>query len=898
MRKPFAAAIAAFVLSIASLASADEAVPTGRLPRNVLPQTVALELKIDPAQPRFSGKVRLDVRIAEATRTIWMHGRELNIVSARVMAKNGRVQTLGAEQVHVSGVLKLSAERPIEAGDAIIEIAYDAPYGKLDGAYKVKPDGREYVVTQMEAISARSAFPGFDEPGFKQPWNISILAPTGQQAIANTRELRSEPAGEGWTRHVFATTENLPSYLIAFAVGPWDVVEGPDLAPNAVRAAPVKLRGVAAQGQGARMRYALEHTGEIVAALEDYFGIAYPFDKLDLVAAPDFSAGAMENPGLIVYRDSILFANENSDVRSRQGYWRVHAHELAHQWFGDLVTMHWWDDIWLNEGFADWMENKITGQLQPGFHAERSKLEGALGAMGADGLASTRRVREPISDFTEIEAAFDGITYQKGGAVLGMFEQYIGAETFRTAVRNYLRAHSRGNASSRDLIAAIAGASAAPEQVQAAFNSFIDQPGSPIVHVKTQCAAGTKPKLLIEQARYLPAGSTAGSDGEWLIPLCLRYGDGDGEHRQCQLVGGRQARIELQSEACPDYVMPNADGAGYYRFAMSPADQQNLERHFDRLNEREQRTFADSLEAAFDAGAIDAPAFLRASLRLAKAPARQTALAPVGTIVWMIEKLAKNETEKQVLRDHLAKIYGPRLAALGHAPMEADSDDDRLTRNALLSVLAGTAKQPQLRAEFAAKGRAVLGLGGDGALHLEAVPADQRGLALELAMKEGGSEVFDALFKHLAVTKDPQLRGQLLNALSSAADPVLIARMHELALKPGQLRRNELRYAAGAGDDETESGRQAKREWLDANFAAVQAQLAPGGASLVYGYTGGMCSEAEAATVEPKFAERLRNLEGGPRTLAQAVEAIRLCAALKGKQAAVGVGDLSRGIGE
>ena len=513
-----------------------------------------------------------------------------------------------------------------------------------------------------------------------------------------------------------------------------------------------------------------------------------------------------------------------------------------------------------------------------------------IGAMGGDSLASTRRVREPISDFTEIEAAFDGITYQKGGAMLAMFERYVGEDRFREAIRNYMRKHARGNATSGDLIDAIAEASQDPEGVRTAFNSFIDQPGVPIVHVGAKCAAGAKPTLLVEQQRYLPVGSTASAEGQWKIPLCVRYGDSTGLHAQCQFVGGREATIELATDRCPEFVMPNADGAGYYRFAMSPVDQKNLEAHFDRLNEREQRAFADSLDAAFEAGAIDAPAFLSASARLAKAPVRQTAMSPVGNIGWMIQYLAKEEPQKQALRAHLARIYGPRLAALGTSPKPGDSDDDRLMRNSLVNLMAETAKQPALRAELAAKGRAVLGVGGDKALHLDAVAADQRSLALRMAMEEGDVEIFDALAAHLAATQDPQLRGQLLGAMSDAKDPKLVERMHEMALKPGKLRRNELRFATGAGDTETEAGRQARREWLDKNFEAIQSQLAPGGATLVYGYAGGMCSEAEAATVEPKFAERLRNLEGGPRTLAQAIEGIKLCAALKDKQAAVGLG--------
>lgn len=878
MRLPFTVALTALLL-VSGLAAAASEVPVGRLPRTVVPAKVAVELKIDPSQARFSGVVRMNVRVAEATDTVWMHGRDLTISSARVTPKKGPAQQFKVELADVSGVLKLTVPKAIAAGDAVIDITYDAPFGELQGAYKVKPDGNDYVVTQMEAIGARNTFPGFDEPGFKQPWDISLVVPNGQNAVANTRELRTEAAGAGWTRHVFATTENLPSYLIAFAVGPWDIVDGPDMPANPVRHYPVKLRGIAAKGQGARMKYALDNTAVIVAAEEAYFGIPYPFDKLDLVAAPDFGAGAMENAGLIVYRDSLMFANEQSDVRNRQGYWGTHAHELAHQWFGDLVTMPWWDDLWLNEAFATWFASKIVGDLQPGFHSSRGLQEGALGAMGEDSLASTRRVHEPINEYTDIESAFDGITYQKGGATLAMFERYVGEEKFRDAIRGYLRKHARGNATSADLIDAVAGVSNDPDGVRKAFKSFIDQPGVPIVHVATTCGSG-KPRLLVEQERYLPIGSVAPKAGDWLVPLCLRYGDKDGVHEQCSLVGGKSATVELKTDTCPDFVMPNADGAGYYRFSMAAADQAKLEANFDKLSEREQRAFADSIDASYDSGAIDSATFLSAAARLANAPVRQTALAPLGTIGWMIRNLAKTDAEKQALRNYVAKIYGPRLARIGTAPKPGESDDDRLLRNALIGAMANTARSPALRAELAAKGRQVLGLGGDGALHLDAVAPDQRGLALSIAMDDGDASVYDALAKHLATSQDAVLRGQLLGAMSQAKAPALVARQHALAFEPGKLRRNELRYAM-AGDRDDPASMKAAREWLDANFDALAAKLSPGGASLVGGYTGGMCSVAEADTVAPKFEKRLATLEGGPRALAQAVEVVKLCASLK-----------------
>ena len=384
--------LATALVAAAGLAhAADADVPKGPLSRNVVPSLVQLELKLDPKQATFTGSTRIQAKVAEATDVIWMHGQGLKIAKAEAIVGKKHI-ALTPTEADVSGVLKMSAAETIPAGDAVIEIAYEAPFGELQGAYRVKPDGNDYVVTQMEPLGARHTFPSFDEPSFKQPWDITLIVPEADVAVANSAEKKTEALPGGWKKVTFNRTEALPSYLVAFAVGPWDLPQGPDIGANGSRTSPIKLRGVAAKGQGARMKYSLENTPVIVKALEDYFATPYPFDKLDNVAAPDFWAGAMENAGLIVYRDSLMFPDEKSSVGQRQSFWGVSAHELAHQWFGDLVTMRWWDDLWLNEAFATWMGNKIHGQLRPEAHTDRGLLEGAIGAMGADSLASTRRV--------------------------------------------------------------------------------------------------------------------------------------------------------------------------------------------------------------------------------------------------------------------------------------------------------------------------------------------------------------------------------------------------------------------------------------------------------------------------------------------------------------------------
>jgi len=853
-------------------------VPTGPLPRTVVPSEVALQLTMDPAQTRFSGHVDISVDVASATDTIWMHGKGLEITRAVYMPENGRNQDLAAAEVDVSGVLKLAAQRAIQPGRGVIAIDYTAPYGELQGAYKVKPDGRDYAMTQMEPLGARTTFPGFDEPGFKQPWRMTLIVPDGDVAVANAPEVETVDLDGPMKKVVFAKTEALPSYLVAFAVGPWDVVAGPDIPANGERTGAVKLRGIAAAGQGGRMQYSLANTPGIVTALEDYFGIPYPFAKLDNLAAPDFWAGAMENAGLIVYRDSLMFPDETSAVGRRQAFWGVSAHELAHQWFGDLVTMRWWDDLWLNEGFATWMGNKIHGQLQPGAHTDRNLLEGALYAMGADSLASTRRVHEPIRDFTDIQSAFDGITYQKGGAVLNMFEQYIGPEPFRTGIREYLQAHARGNATSADLIASLAAQSDAPRAIAAAFSSFIDQPGVPFVHVDLDCS-GAKPALLLSQQRYLPIGSTARDEGEWGIPLVVRYGDGGEVRSERMLFNGKQGRMELDdATACPAWVMPNAHGNGYYRFALAPKLQEALSGAFARLDEREQRVYADSVTAAYGAGKLT-PAQLLATLpKFASAPVRQTVTAGMGDTEWMAEYVLAEDDARDLFHARVADIYRGRLQQLGMQAKPGESDDDALLRSTLIGFFAETLEDPAVRARMNEAGRAMLGLGGDGAVHPDAAPQDLRGTALAVAVQEGGKAAFDAAERHFRASQDAVLRSQLLSAMGGTDDAALNARVRALVFEEGLLRRNEIFPAVG-GQMGHASTRPALRAWVDEHFEALAAKLAPAGAAVVGGYAAGMCSDAEADELQAKFAARMADIAGGPRALQQEVEQIRMCAA-------------------
>jgi len=426
-----------------------DAPPTGKLPDDVKPLAYTLNLKIDPRADRFSGRVHIRVKLTEPLDHIWLHASEIDVDRIVVTDALGKAHKAHFEMRDKSGVAEVSFDGTLPAQNIELAIDYNAAFNtKLQGLYKVKVGGDSYVVTQMEAISARYAFPSFDEPRFKTPFDVTLTVPKDEVAVANTQPTKETASADGhWKTISFAKTKPLPTYLIAVAVGPWDVVDGPTIAANSVRKQPTTLRGIAPRGAGSQLKWILQQTPPIIAYYEDYTQQPYPFDKLDLLGAPDFSAGAMENAGLIVFRDALLRIDANSTASTYRTSFNVTAHEIAHQWFGDLVTVPWWDDIWLNEAFATWAQGKATVDLQPDFQGDLGRLEGTLGAMRSDSLLSARKIRQPIRSNDDIQTAFDGITYQKGAAVLRMFEEWLGEGNYQQAMRKYLAAHAFGSGS-------------------------------------------------------------------------------------------------------------------------------------------------------------------------------------------------------------------------------------------------------------------------------------------------------------------------------------------------------------------------------------------------------------------------------------------------------------------
>jgi alanyl aminopeptidase len=867
---------------LASSTFAADAVPTGQLPHTAVPQHYALEFRVDPKAEGFTAKSTLHLKLLEAADHVWMHGKAIEIDRLVLVDAAGKEHAAKyAVADATTGVVRIDFGQSLPPQELDLRFAFHAKYSaQLEGLYKSTHLGTPYIVTQMEPISARLAFPGFDEPVFKSKFDISVETPQDNVAVSNMPSLSEEKIADGWKHVRFATTPALPTYLVALAVGPWDVVEGPAIPASKWRKNAVPLRGLAAKGEGPRLQHALSQTPPIVIALEDYFGYGFPFPKLDLLAAPDFSAGAMENPGLIVFRDLALLLDANSPVRTRQRVFAVTAHELAHQWFGDTVTMAWWDDVWLNEAFATWLERKVEMQLKPEHHSEMEAMEGVQYAMGTDSMDSARRVRQPIGDSGDIEGAFDGITYSKGSAVLGMFEAYLGEDKFRSGIRQYVAKHEFANATADDLIDALSASSDQGQRFQAAMKSFLDRPGVPLLSTRLECKEG-KVTLHLSQQRYLPVGSTGDKNQTWGLPVCVRVGQGKESAARCELLDQAEGTMELGNR-CPDWYFPNADGRGYYRVGMAAADVDRLGNVTTRLNATEQLAYADAIDAGFEHGDLNAPAVLQAMERLAKAPTRQVTGALFKTYAWMREHLA-DDAARVKLDAWADRTYRPRLEALGYTKRTNESQDDVLLRADLTQFLIGEARDGAVSKALLPQADAMLANAKNGSLDVSAVNPDLLGSVLTVLVQQRGAPAMDAIMEDLKHQTQPALRMSMAASLGTTHDAALVKKALAFSLTDAvKLAEGYRLLAVAHGQPEN---RAVFWSWFQANYDALIKRLPPyGRGRLPETVAEGRCSAAEEQELTAFFKPRQEKLVGGAQGLTRGTESIRLCAALRARQ--------------
>ena len=853
--------------------AAQESTPSGRLPEDVRPVAYDLSLTIVPEQERFSGEVRIQVQLKKERQTIWLHGRDLHVRQSNLILEDGKEIEARYSQVTEDGVARLDLEKPVAPQKVTLTFSYDAPFNrKLEGLYRVDEGNRSYAFSQFEAIAARLCFPGFDEPSFKTPFDIALTVKAEHQAITNTVVKNETLLDSGMKQIHFARTPKLPTYLLAFAVGDLDVVSGPEIQQNAVRNRPVPLRGIAVKGKGKGLQYALQNTGSILKILEDYLGIPYPFEKLDLIAVPDFDWGAMENAGAIVFREELLLLDQkNAPVSQKRGFASVMAHELAHQWFGDLVTMPWWNDIWLNESFATWMARRAVQDWNPEYRENLAGLISVQSAMDQDSVAAARPTRREVEDAGDIRAIGDFAVFSKGGGLLFMFESYADPEKFREAIRHHLLKYSYANATTENFLDSLTEITG--KELRGPFLSFLNQPGVPFIEFRSVCSGKTA-SLELKQSRYLPRGSQAGADQRWEVPVCVRFGSGESASQKCFLISEKEASVVLTENGCPQWLMPNSNGSGYYRWGISPESYEELQKlPAGVLSQREQLSIADSAQSSFSSGRLSAVHALEALAPFASSNERSLANAPMELIEFSRDYLGKKSEMEQFGR----KLYHSAYEKLGFVSHAAETEDVRLFRIDLIDFLAFTVRDAAVRKEADKRGRAYVGVATDSKIHPEAVHPDLVPAALGAAVQEGDEQLFDSLVEILKHSDDSLLRDSILTALGRADSSLLSQKAPALSLDSA-LRVNEVTITLTQQMKQVET-REAAWGFLKQNFDQLTARLSPGDSGALPRLAESFCSEAKASDVEEFFAPRMKGFPGGERNLRRCLEYIRICAA-------------------
>jgi alanyl aminopeptidase len=839
--------------------------PGLRLPDGVRPTRYALELTIIPTADTFVGRANIGLAIDAPTHVIWLHGIDLTIKAASIKTASA---TLTARAIAPTPKTPANDEyigfvvdTPI-SGAAELAIDYE---GKIysndsDGIYRVEDRGNWYVYTQFEATDARRAFPSFDEPSFKVPLQLTLHVKSDQVAVANAPMTEQRDEANGMKKVTFATTKPLPTYLIALAVGPFEIIDGGKGGKNNT-----PLRIIAPKGRADEAGYATKVTPDILRELESYFGSPYPYEKLDQIAVPR-KGGAMENAGLVTYGMPLLLIppHEETITRKRR-FLSVAAHELAHHWFGNLVTLSWWDDIWLNESFASWMQDKVVLALEPTWGTDVELVQGRSYSMDGDSLATARKIRQPIESKHDIAAAFDGITYGKGAAILAMLERWIGADKLRDGLRLYMEKHAHGVANTADFLAAISAK--AGVDVKPVFSSFLDQVGTPLVTAQLQCT-GNAPKLLLSQQRYLPIGSKGEANQTWNTPVCVRYPAAKGEVRTCTVLGGETAELALEGTACPKWLLANDGQLGYYRV------------HYERdmlakllaaktLTLPERVGLLGDLAALIESGLVPVDKALERVPALAKESNRH--------ITAMMTKLlgfASGDIVPKDLRPKRArfvrKLLRARAKAIGWAPVKGESDDQRLMRPSLLSWVAIVGEDPELIAT-AKK------LTDKWITDHKAVDPDLVGLVLRIAARNGDRALFDRFRAAAKAEKERKDKNLLLSAMGGFRDPEIVKTAMAIVLTDEFEARDSIGLVWGAfGDEDT---RELAYQFVKTNLDALLAKLPRDSGAGFIGIASAFCDEAHRDDAAAFFKDKAPTYLGGPRAMARMIERADLCIA-------------------
>ncbi len=747
--------------------------PAFRLPTSATPVRYDLHLTVDPKEKDFHGSVKIALNLHEPVGEVVLHGRDFEIEEAAFFQKAEEIdaQVLTEKE---DEALRVRPARPLDTGEASLEIRYSGKVqSAMQGLYLAQDGEERCLVTQCEATDARAVFPCFDEPAFKAEIAWKVTAPAGLTVLTNGRleERSPDPGGKSETWR-FAPTPPVSSYLAAFAVGAFAATS-----ERVERGVPHKVWAL-----GGKERFG-EHARDFAARCqswyEDYFGVAYRFAAYDQLAVPSFAFGAMENPGLVVFRPSLLLLDpEKASWREGKQVDRVVAHEAAHMWFGNHVTMQWWDDLWLNEAFAEWVAHKCLDELEPG-HDIWLMFQGAADrALGTDALGATHPIHIDVATPEEAQEIFDAITYGKGSAVMRMIEDFLGPEDFRAGLRDYMARFGGKNARGADLWEALAKASGKP--VDEIMQAWVSRPGHPLVRARLDARdGGGRLTLHQERAFVLPdvqSGEGAG-EGPWPVPLVVRYKDAGGVKEARHLLDAEEGSLDLSLQGELQWLVVNARDAGFYRVVTDDVLADRLRSGYMELDPGERRGVLRDQWFLTKRGEVDAGRFLDLLDKAIEEEDHYAVTADLVGYVRGLERVLEQGGRSQALgrlRAWAALRFKPTWARLGAESSleEAASDPKAVERRAaVFAAMGGTVMAHdaiEQAIQIAARERE----------DPQQVEAETAQTAVRLAVMQGGEDHFDLhvqTFKERrAAGTSPQLVERYLYTLPAARDDALV----------------------------------------------------------------------------------------------------------------------------
>lgn len=778
----------------------------GKLPKDIVPKNYAVRIEPNVAEASFRGKETIEIEVRRPVRQIVLNSRGLVIANARLGE-----EMLAPQLDETKQTLTFALAAELAPGLHHLELEFsgklgEQPYGLFLSRYQEGTEQNRALATQMEATDARRMFPCWDEPVFRATFELTAVLPAAHTAVSNMPIVAETALADGLKEVRFGKSPSMATYLLAFFAGEFEAIED--------EVDGVKLRMLTTPGKREQARYALEATKQILPYYNEYFGTSYPLPKLDQIALPSTGASGMENWGAILYNDTtLLYDPATSSQWTKERVFEVVAHEIAHQWFGNIVTMAWWDNLWLNEGFASWMGTKATDRFNPEWQTWLRAAGEKEWAMSLDARATTHPVQQRVATEEEANDAFDEITYQKGQAFIRMLESYLGEQSFREGIRGYMKRHAYSSTTTEDLWQALEDASGRPVRSFAA--GWTQQPGFPVVKVRVATADDTA-AVEISQERFT-LNQPKAEPLFWAIPIALG-----------PAAAPLDAKVVLlkETQSSPRAIEPglalkaNVGDAGYYRVWYDDTLFKRLRKAISLMATADRLNLLNDTWAMALAGRAPASRSLDLIDQLRDDPSYAIARRIVD-ICWSIDELQRGQPGEDAFHEWARSLLQPHLARLGWETKLDEKPLDGLLRSSVIEALGAFGDEAVL-AEARRRFRVFVAKG-------EPIPSNLRRTVLGLVGRHADTETWEKLHELSRAESSVEQKRNLIHALTSARSSELAGRTLAISLTDELIPEDASRLVRQVGDDGDQP--ELALEFARANLPALLAKVGALGAN-------------------------------------------------------------------